>query len=126
MSSRNIFVAKLRIDLSSMSLVSTFVALLLTLRSNQSLSRLKEARNALGEVVLHTREMAQLIGTSVYTKDKQLGLLAGKFFLLVARTQLLSAYFLTASFMYNVLCLHSKACGNILLVFKSPPTRNIK
>jgi hypothetical protein len=76
--SREVSVAKLHIGLTPMSLISTFVAALLTLRSNQGLSRLTEARNAFGQVVLLTREMAQLISTNVYPVDPQMGLLAGK------------------------------------------------
>lgn len=75
---RDKFVAKLHIGLTPMSLVSTFVAALLTLRGNQGLSRLQEARRVIGEVSLHTREMAHLIGVGVYPKDQDLGLLAGK------------------------------------------------
>jgi predicted membrane chloride channel (bestrophin family) len=76
--SREVSVAKLHIGLTPMSLISTFVAALLTLRSNQGLSRLTEARNAFGQVVVLTREMSQLISTSVYPVDPQMGLLAGK------------------------------------------------
>jgi predicted membrane chloride channel (bestrophin family) len=67
--------------LTPLSLISTFVAGLLTLRSNKGLSRLKDARNSFGEVVLHTREMAQLIGQCLYPVDHQMGLLAGKLFI---------------------------------------------
>ena len=77
LSSRDQFVAKLHIGLTPMSLVSTFVAGLLTLRGNQGISRLQEARKVIGEVSLHTREMAQLIGAGVYPKHQALGLLAG-------------------------------------------------
>ena len=66
------------VPLTPLSLVSTFVAALLTLRSNQGLSRLSEGRLALGNVVLHTREMAQLIAWNVYPIDKQLGLKAAR------------------------------------------------
>lgn len=50
LSSHDISVAKLHIGLTPMSLVSTFVAGLLTLRGNQGLSRLQEARKVIGEV----------------------------------------------------------------------------
>ena len=79
MCSRDQFVAKLHIGLTPMSLVSTFVAGLLTLRGNQGLSRLQEARKVIGEVSLHTREMAQIIGAGVYPRDQDLGLLAGTY-----------------------------------------------
>jgi predicted membrane chloride channel (bestrophin family) len=79
MSSQDIFVAKLHIGLTPMSLVSSFVAALLTLRGNQGISRLQEAQRVIGQVCLHTREMAQLIGTEVYPHNNELGLLAGRF-----------------------------------------------
>ena len=66
------------LPLAPLSLVSTFVAALLTLRSNQGLSRLNEARLAFGKVVLYTREMSQLIATVVYPRNPQLGLLAAR------------------------------------------------
>lgn len=66
------------ISMTPLSLVSTFVAALLTLRSNQGLSRLNEGRLALGKVVLYTRDMAQLIASNVYPKDKVLGLKAAR------------------------------------------------
>ena len=69
--------ARVHINLTPLSLVSTFVGALLTLRSNQGLARLGYARNAFADVVLHTREMAQLIGACIYPKDEQMGLLAG-------------------------------------------------
>ena len=66
------------ISMTPLSLVSTFVAALLTLRSNQGLNRLNEGRLALGKVVLYTRDMAQLIASNVYPKDKVLGLKAAR------------------------------------------------
>ena len=66
------------LPLAPLSLVSTFVAALLTLRSNQGLSRLNEGRLAFGKVVLYTREMAQLIATVVYPRNPQLALLAAR------------------------------------------------
>lgn len=66
------------ISMTPLSLVSTFVAALLTLRSNQGLSRLNEGRLALGKVVLYTRDMAQLIASNVYPKDHALGLKAAR------------------------------------------------
>lgn len=66
------------ISITPLSLVSTFVAALLTLRSNQGLSRLNEGRLAFGKVVLYTRDMAQMIASNVYPKDKVLGLKAAR------------------------------------------------
>jgi predicted membrane chloride channel (bestrophin family) len=66
------------ISMAPLSLVSTFVAALLTLRSNQGLSRLNEGRLAFGKVVLYTRDMAQLIASNVYPKDRALGLKAAR------------------------------------------------
>lgn len=54
---------RLRIPLTSLSLVSTFVAALQTLRSNQGLGRLSEARLAMGDMVHYTRDTATLIST---------------------------------------------------------------
>jgi predicted membrane chloride channel (bestrophin family) len=66
------------LPLTPLSLVSTFVAGLLTLRSNQGLSRLNEGRLAFGKVVLYTRDMAQLIATILYPRNQALGLLAAR------------------------------------------------
>lgn len=60
--------------LTPLSLMSTFVAALLTLRSNQGLARLADCRLAFAEAVLYTRDMAQLISYSIYPKDNELGL----------------------------------------------------
>ena len=78
LSSSDQLVAKLHIGLTPMSLVSTFVAALLTLRGNQGLSRLQEARRVIGQVCLHTREMSQLIGTGIFPHDEEMGLLAAR------------------------------------------------
>ena len=69
----------IEIPMTSLSLVSTFVAFLLTLRSNQGLSRLGDGRMAWGRVVSHTRDLSLLVATYVYPKDKKLGLLMGTF-----------------------------------------------
>lgn len=58
---RHRIVDRWEIPLTSLSLVSTFVAALLTLRSNQGLARLGDARLALGRMVLHTRDTAMLL-----------------------------------------------------------------
>jgi hypothetical protein len=84
MISRSALVKILQIDLTPLSLISTFVAALLTMRSNQGLSRLSEARSAFGEVVLQSRELAQLIATSIVPNEKQMGLLAGKVDILIS------------------------------------------
>jgi predicted membrane chloride channel (bestrophin family) len=78
MASKDILFGRMHIGLTPMSLVSTFVAALLTLRSNQGLSRLNEARNAFSQVIQHTRELGQLIGVSIMPYDSQLGLLAAR------------------------------------------------
>jgi predicted membrane chloride channel (bestrophin family) len=62
------------LSLTPLSLVSTFVAALLTLRSNQGLDRLNAGRLALGKVVLYTRDMAQMTAAHVYPRDPYLGL----------------------------------------------------
>lgn len=64
--------------LTPLSLLSTFVAALLTLRSNQGLSRLSEGRHAFGKVVLHTRDFAHLLSTYVYPVDPVLGLMMAR------------------------------------------------
>lgn len=69
------FLSKVTLPLTPLSLVSTFVAALLTLRSNQGLDRFNTGRNSFGQVVLYTRDMAQLIASNIYPRDKQLGLL---------------------------------------------------
>ena len=66
------------VPLTPLSLVSTFVGALLTMRTNTGLSRLSEGRVAWGTVVLHSREVGQLIATKVYPKDPQLAFLLGK------------------------------------------------
>ena len=68
----------IEIPMTPLSLMSTFVAFLLTLRSNQGLSRLTDGRLTWGQAVLHTRDMAHLVSTYVYPKDKKLGLLMGR------------------------------------------------
>jgi len=61
-------------NLTPLSLVSSFVFALETLRSNQGLSRLNDGRLAFAKVVHYTRDMAQLSAAAVYPKDPQLGL----------------------------------------------------
>ena len=64
--------------MTSLSLVSGFVASLLALRTNQGISRLLEGRQAFGKVVLYTRDMASIISNFVYDKDPQLGLMLAR------------------------------------------------
>jgi predicted membrane chloride channel (bestrophin family) len=77
-SSKDVLLGRMHIGLTPMSLVSTFVAALLTMRSNQGLCRLNDARNAFAQVVQHTRELGQLISVSVIPYDTQMGLLAAR------------------------------------------------
>ena len=74
----NMFVKKVHIPLAPLGIVSTFVAFLLTTRSNMGLSRLDEGRKAWSKVVLHTKEMAHLISAFIYPHDKQLALQLGR------------------------------------------------
>ena len=60
--------------MTSLSLVSGFVASLLALRSNQGLSRLLEARLLFGKVVLYSRDMASLMKHFVYHGNPDLAL----------------------------------------------------
>ncbi len=74
----NYFFRKRTIPLSSLGIVSSFVAFLLTMRSNMGLARLDDGRKAWSKVVLQTREMAALISAFVYPADKQLALRLGR------------------------------------------------
>eukprot|EP00577_Skeletonema_sp_RCC1716_P012164 CAMPEP_0113437036 /NCGR_PEP_ID=MMETSP0013_2-20120614/37168_1 /TAXON_ID=2843 ORGANISM="Skeletonema costatum, Strain 1716" /NCGR_SAMPLE_ID=MMETSP0013_2 /ASSEMBLY_ACC=CAM_ASM_000158 /LENGTH=401 /DNA_ID=CAMNT_0000327597 /DNA_START=55 /DNA_END=1257 /DNA_ORIENTATION=+ /assembly_acc=CAM_ASM_000158 len=69
---------KPKIPLSALGTISTFVGFLLTLRSNQALSRLMEARTLWSKVILNTREMSSLIASFIYPVDKQLALMLGR------------------------------------------------
>lgn len=62
------------VPLQPLSLLTTFLAALLTLRSNQGLSRLSEGREAFGLVVLFTRDTAQQLAASVYPSNPVLTL----------------------------------------------------
>jgi putative membrane protein len=59
-------------------MISTFVAALLTLRTNQGLDRLIMGRNSLGNMVFFSRDAAMLFSTYIYPKDEQLGLKAAR------------------------------------------------
>ena len=65
---------KVTLPLTPLGLVSSFVAALLTLRSNQGLGRLNEGRVAFGKVVLYTRDMASLIVSFIYPRDPDLAI----------------------------------------------------
>lgn len=67
------------VPLTPLSLLSTFVAALLTLRSNQGLSRQSEGLRAIGKVVYHTRDFAHLLTSYVFPHDPVLGIMMGKF-----------------------------------------------
>jgi predicted membrane chloride channel (bestrophin family) len=69
---------KPHITLNALGTISSFLAFLLTLRSNQALARLDEARRLWSKVVLNTREMASLISAFIYPVDKQLALMLGR------------------------------------------------
>jgi hypothetical protein len=75
---KSVLLHRIDVPLTSLSIVSTFVAALQTLRSNQGLTRLKDARISMAKAVMLTRDTALLFSTYVYPKDKKLGLLAGK------------------------------------------------
>jgi putative membrane protein len=66
----------LRLSLPVHTMFTTFVAFLLTLRTNHSLSRLLEGRLAWGRLVLMTRNLSQLIHAYVYPVNDQLALKA--------------------------------------------------
>eukprot|EP00593_Proboscia_inermis_P015271 CAMPEP_0171319182 /NCGR_PEP_ID=MMETSP0816-20121228/94426_1 /TAXON_ID=420281 /ORGANISM="Proboscia inermis, Strain CCAP1064/1" /LENGTH=268 /DNA_ID=CAMNT_0011814571 /DNA_START=430 /DNA_END=1236 /DNA_ORIENTATION=+ len=68
----------IRVPLTPLSLIGTFLSALLTLRTNQGLSRLIEGRLAWGQLVLVARDTAQIINSSIYEKDKKLALLAAR------------------------------------------------
>lgn len=70
--------SKISIPMTSLSLVSGFVASLLALRSNQGLSRLMEARMVFGKVVLYTRDMASICANFIYPHHPQIALLLAR------------------------------------------------
>lgn len=73
-----IYFTKPQIPLSALGTISTFLAFLLTLRSNHALARLDDARKLWSKVVLNTREMSNMIYSFVYPVDKQLALMLGR------------------------------------------------
>lgn len=75
--SKSVFFGRVNVPIEALSLISTFVAALLTLRTNQALNRLMLGRNAMGKMVLLTRDAAMLFATYIYPKNPVLGLKAG-------------------------------------------------
>lgn len=75
---RSVFFGNMEVPLAGLSIVSTFIAALLTLRTNQALNRLTLGRDAMGRMVLFTRDSAMLFSTYIYPKDKELGLKAAR------------------------------------------------
>ena len=75
---KNRFFGERVLPITALGTISTFLAFLLTLRSNQGLSRLDEGRRYWSKVVLYTREMSQLISAFIYPVDKQLGLMLAR------------------------------------------------
>jgi predicted membrane chloride channel (bestrophin family) len=67
-------IAKVKFDMTSLSLVSGFVGSLIALRSNQGLARMMDGRMIFGKVVLYTRDMASLVNHFVYPNNKDLAL----------------------------------------------------
>jgi ion channel-forming bestrophin family protein len=67
-----------QVPLTSLSLVSTFVAALQTLRSDKGLSRLSEGRLAMARMVLYTRDTALLINNYILQHDLRLGIKAAR------------------------------------------------
>lgn len=69
---------KLVVPLAPLTLISSALALLLTLKTNQSLVRLLETRLALGRLVLHARVVAGLLATRVSPVNPEAALLCGR------------------------------------------------
>lgn len=68
----------LKLPLTPLSLISGFVAGLLTLRTNNALTRLFTGRQTWGRIMSLNRDLAQLLATYVYPFDEQLGLLCAR------------------------------------------------
>jgi predicted membrane chloride channel (bestrophin family) len=68
----------LKLPLTPLSLVSGFVAGLLTLRTNNALTRLFTGRQTWGRIMSLNRDLAQQIATYIYPYDEQLGLLCAR------------------------------------------------
>lgn len=67
-----------KLPLTPLSLISGFVAGLLTLRTNNALTRLFTGRQTWGRIMSLNRDLAQQIATYVYPYDEQLGLLCAR------------------------------------------------
>lgn len=72
------FGIKLTMTMAPLTLVSSALALLLTLRTNQSLTRLLEARLAWGKAVLHARILAGMLLTRVCPVNPSAAFLCGR------------------------------------------------
>ena len=66
------------IPMAPLTLISSALAMLLTLRTNQSLMRLHEARLALGRLVLHARVVAGILATRVSPLRPEAAFLAAR------------------------------------------------
>lgn len=72
------------VPMTQLSILSTYVAFLLTLRTNQGLARLKEGRELWGRAFIAMRDTAQIFATYAYDKDNQTGLKSARFLCLFA------------------------------------------
>jgi len=70
--------ARFKVPLTPLSILSTLVAALLTLRTNTGLTRLLTGRSTWGRLLSLTRDTAQLLAAYVYPVDPQLGLLSAR------------------------------------------------
>ena len=71
-------VHEVTMPMAPLTLVSCAVSLLLTLRTNQSLTRLLEARQAWGRLGMHSRVLTGIIATRVYPVSPAAALLCGR------------------------------------------------
>lgn len=71
-------VQRFKVPLTPLSLISTFVGALITMRSNQGLNRLAEGRVAWGRVIMLVRDTSQLLSEYVFPVNEQLGLFAAR------------------------------------------------
>jgi len=72
--SKVIPLSNINLPMTSLSLISGFVASLLALRCNQGLDRMLEARRAFGKVVFYSRDLASTIRHEVYPLAPQTSL----------------------------------------------------
>lgn len=73
------FCRRIHLPLGALSLVSTFLAFMLTIRTNQGLDRLSEGRNLWGRASIVVRDTAQLFATHAYPKHPELALQAARY-----------------------------------------------